>query len=234
METPCGGVGVATPPPGAIFGRFSREHCQERGGDAGGPVGHVQWVLDVGRCPPIGHSGIGPWQFTPSCPHRLSLSFPQQGRLVTQRKKNHKQAMETVPCWMLAGMMMNPKVILVMAITSLSGCQDSTNAPPISRADRSEACPIAERYHSVTNLLRPGMSMAEARALLGDGMRVRRHGPRTDLSTGTTTNYEEWVWVIDASHGQIIVHSTTGTESDLEQGVVASVSYAKKYPTNLK
>lgn len=128
---------------------------------------------------------------------------------------------------------MKMEVTTILLALAVSGCGSSTDAPtPSSRVDRAGSTPIAERFRSVTNRIRPGMSMIQAKALVGDCIRARFHGPRTDMSTGTTTNYEEWAWLIDASNGQIVVHSTTGLESDLEHGIVASVSYGTNYPVH--
>ena len=129
---------------------------------------------------------------------------------------------------------MNLKVNIVCVAIALSGCGGCTDAPPAqARSDVADSIPIEQRYHSITGRILKGMSMAHAKAFLGDCTRARFHGPHTDLSTGITTNYEEWTWVVDASNGQIVVHSTSGLESDLNHGVVASVSYAKKFPVRM-
>ena len=133
----------------------------------------------------------------------------------------------------VAEMMMNPKAILICGAVALAGCRDSAKVPAPPRADASEAIPIEERYHSITGLIHKGMSMAHARAILGDCTRGRFHGLLIDASSGYATNHEEWAWVLDSSNGQIVVHSSKGLESDMDNGVVARVSYARKFQAYL-
>ena len=117
---------------------------------------------------------------------------------------------------------------------TLAGCRDSAVPPSPLRADANAPIPIQEQYHSITGRVRPGMSMAHARALAGDCTRGRFHGPLTDMSTGVTTYHEEWAWVVDASNGMIVIHSTTGLESDLEKGIVSNVSFSAKHPVHVE
>ena len=130
-------------------------------------------------------------------------------------------------------MTMKPRAILICAVVVLAGCRDSANAPRPLHADLGETISIEQRYHSITGRIRKGMSMADARLFLCPCTPTRFHGPETDLSTGTTTWHEEWAWVFRSSNGMIVVHSTTGLQSDLVHGVVSNVSFHRMVPAQV-
>ena len=125
------------------------------------------------------------------------------------------------------------KTILIIYALLITGCagQPDDMSNPISSGD-SRLVPAAVMYNSVTSRIHAGMSMAEVRSIYPDCTRSRFHGPLIDTSDGTSTYFEEWSLGIHCSDGDVQIHSTTGRESDLKNGIVKNVSYGTEIKTD--